>query len=370
MAPVPSMRALVCEAVGQPLRIKEVPTPKPGPGSVVVKVLAAVADPGTPHHLKGETGFTFPLPFTPGGRAIGRIAEVGPDTTNLGEGLLVLLESFVRGRDDPSVQILWGTFEGPSPQSKKLMASNWAMGCFAEYVKTPLENCHALNEKVLCEELGYSIPQLGFITTSLISYGGFRGIDLKAGETVLIAPATGSYSGAAVAVAVAMGARIIAVGRNLEILKQLQDVFPRIKIAQLQGDVEADTEAIKQYGPIDVYLDISPPQANETTHIRSCFKTVRPYGRVSLMGFNMKDIAIDYASAVFMNLTIRGQYMYERDDVRGIIKLAESGVLKLDNDGGVDVVGQYSLGDVEKAFAAAEHSPGPGKIVLLTPHGS
>lgn len=364
------MRALVCEAVGQALKVKSISTPKATPGSVIIKVLAAVSDPNTPHHLKGETSFTFPLPFTPGGRSIGRVAEVGPDTTSLGVGQLVLLEPFLRARDNPNVQALWGVFDGPSPRSKKLTADNWAMGSFAEYVKAPLENCHALNEKILCEKLGYSLPQLAYLTTSLIPYGGLRGIKLTAGETVLIAPATGSYSGAAVGVAVAMGAKVIAVGRNLEVLKQLQATFPCIKIAQLKGNVEADAEAIAQHGPVDAYLDVSPPQANETTHIRSCFMTLRPYGRVSLMGINMKDIAIPYVTAMFMNLTIRGQYMYEKEDVRGVIKLAESGVLKLNAEGGVKVVGEYKLEDVENSFEAAEANAGPGKIVVLTPHSS
>ena len=244
------------------------------------------------------------------------------------------------------------------------------MGSFAEFVKAPLENCHALNEKMLCEELGYSLPQLASLTTSLIPYGGFRGINLTAGETVLIAPATGSYSGAAVGVAVAMGARVIAVGRNLEVLKELQETFPQIKIAQLRGDVDADAEAITQHGPVDAYLDISPPQANETTHIQSCLKTLRPYGRVSLMGINMKDIAIPYVTAMFMNLTIGGQYMYENEDVRGIIKLAESGALQLNEKGGVKVAGEYKLEDVESSFEAAEANAGPGKIVVLTPHSN
>jgi hypothetical protein len=41
-----------------------------------------------------------------------------------------------------------------------------------------------------------------------------------------------------------------------------------------------------------------------------------------------KDIAVPYVMAVLNNLTIRGQYMYEREDARGLIKLAEAGLLK------------------------------------------
>ena len=35
------MRAAVLHAIGEPLRVEEVPTPRPGPGQVLVKVAAA-----------------------------------------------------------------------------------------------------------------------------------------------------------------------------------------------------------------------------------------------------------------------------------------------------------------------------------------
>jgi threonine dehydrogenase-like Zn-dependent dehydrogenase len=56
---------------------------------------------------------------------------------------------------------------------------------------------------------------------------------------------------------------------------------------------------------------------------------VKPYGSVSLMGVIHTDITVPYVVAVMKYLTIRGQSMYVRDDARGIIKLAETGVLTL-----------------------------------------
>jgi hypothetical protein len=66
-------------------------------------------------------------------------------------------------------------------------------------------------------------------------------------------------------------------------------------------------------------------------------------------------------------LTIRGQYMYERADVRGIIKMAESGVLKLGKSGGQVTVGQLKLEDAYKAFETANADQEVGKMVVLTP---
>src|SRR5450759_585390 len=99
------------------------------------------------------------------------------------------------------------------------MEDSWRHGLYKEYVRAPLETCYALNEKVLLGRpaeggLGYSVADLTYISKQLVAYGGLRGIDLKARDTVIVAPATGGYSGSAVEVASAMGARVIAVGRN------------------------------------------------------------------------------------------------------------------------------------------------------------
>ncbi len=98
----------------------------------------------------------------------------------------------------------------------------------------------------------------------LIGFGGLRAIDLKVGETVIVAPATGGFSGAAVQVAVAMGANVIAVGRSSETLEVSKAAFPpgRVRTVQTTGDVEKDTAALKQWGPVDAYIDVSPVQAS------------------------------------------------------------------------------------------------------------
>jgi D-arabinose 1-dehydrogenase-like Zn-dependent alcohol dehydrogenase len=115
-------RGLVCRAVGQPLNIESIPKPDAVPGSVVIKVLAATVDPTMPEVLKGHIpGLTFPTPFIPGARCVGRIVATGPDTTSLQLGQLVMTEPFIRGRDDTDVQILRGLSYGASPASKKLM---------------------------------------------------------------------------------------------------------------------------------------------------------------------------------------------------------------------------------------------------------
>ena len=373
--PLPSTcRALVCPGPGQPLTVQTIPTPDAVPGSAVVRVLASNVEPNTAFVLSGNVPhLSFPSPFVPGARAIGRVAALGADTTSLQVGQLVMLDPFVRGRDNPDVQLLWGFgVFGPDPAAKKLMEGSWRNGMYAEYTRTPLENCYALNEKALLGSpaeggLGYSVADLASLSKPLVAYGGLRAIDLKAGETVIVAPATGGFSSAAVEVASAMGARVIAVGRNLNSLQSVAAANARVSIVQLKDNFEEDLGSLKKFGPIDAYLDLSPAAANDSTHIRSCLMALRPYGRASLMGVIQNDIAIPYMMAMLNKLTIRGQYMYEREDARGIIKLAEAGVLKLGKSAGHNLVGQFPLEEFEKAFETADQNPGAGKVVLFNP---
>jgi D-arabinose 1-dehydrogenase-like Zn-dependent alcohol dehydrogenase len=266
--PPPTCRGLVCHTVGQPLSVETISTPKPAPGSVV-KMLAALVESSTPGVLAGNMPWMkFPAPFIPGPRCVGRVAATGPDTTSMQLGQLVMLEPYIRGRDDPDVSILWGLSQGISPMSRKLMENSWRHGTYAEYVQAPLENCYALNEKLLLGSpddggLGYSMGDLPYISKQLVAYGGLRGIDLKAGETIIVAPATGGFSSAAVEVASAMGARVVAVGRNMDKLKNVAKNNPRVIPVQLQGNVEEDTTALQRCGKIDAYLDISPATASK-----------------------------------------------------------------------------------------------------------
>lgn len=276
--------------------------------------------------------------------------------------VIVTLNAIIRGAND-----------GFTPREKTFMKDNWSAAAYADYVRAPLENCWALNEERFCGKdedggLGLDIYDLLQLPNQLVPYGGLRGIGVQPGERVIIAPATGMFTGAAVAVADAMGANVIAVGRNIQVLKELQATFRRIKIVQLKGNIEKDTAAMKAFGPVDAYIDISPPTAVNSTHLRSAFMALEPYGRVSLMGIPANDsIPVPYAIATFSSLTIRGQFMYEPSDVPAFIKLAESGLLKLGKEGGVQIVGKFGLDEVEKAFATASANPEAGRLCMVVP---
>lgn len=283
--PLPTLhKALVQETHAAPLIVKTLPTPQPGPGSAVIKILYSPIISYMRDVYNGVRQYAYAVPLIPGVSAIGRVAAIGPDTTALKEGDLVYCDCTIRGRDDSDAIFLLGLSEGGTEGSRKLMDGEWRDGTFAEFAKLPLENVFRLDEGRLCGELGYAPEKLCFVLSAMVPYGGLRGIRLQPGETVIVAPATGGFGSAAVVVALAMGAgKVIAMGRNVGTLEKLKTLGSRVETVQMNGDVEAEMAALKKFGTIDAFFDISPKEAAESTHFKSAILSLSRGGRVSLM---------------------------------------------------------------------------------------
>jgi NADPH:quinone reductase-like Zn-dependent oxidoreductase len=364
----PSMRALVVKGPGN-AAVESIPVPKPGSGSVTVRILHVLVYQLTPNLFYGTpatAAMSLPYPVAFGGAAVGRIAAVGPDTTAFTPGQLVLVEPNLQAHNDPDVAVVWGGFDGFDARTKNFVRESWRDGAWAEFVRAPLENTWPLNEDKLIGTLGLCALDLVHLPILLVAYGALSRIDLKAGETVLIAPATGTFSGGAVAVAQALGANVIAAGRNADNREHLKTRFPGIQTIQLTGEA-GDIAVIQVRGPIDAFVDVSPGAASESSYLSSCMLSVREGGRISLIGGRTDStLPIPYLALMFNNITIRGSYMYDQEHVRGIIKLAESGVLKLGANGGFEVLGPFPLDEYTDALGEAENCAA-GKVVAVSP---
>ena len=362
-------RALTLEGNGTGIRLSVVSMPQTSPGAAVIRMLAVTV---LPYHrdVYSETPtLPYPTPLVPGFSGIGRVAALPADAASLSIGDLVYVDCVVRARDDPTAFFLSATFEGLSEGSKKLMRDAWRDGMFAEYAKMPLENCIPLNEKRLLHELGYTIPEVMYISQLLVPYGGLRAIQLEAGETIVVCPATGSYGGACVQVALAMGARVVAMGRNEMELERMQNLVQMppsnlsLETVKISGLLDAETEALKTFGPIDVILDISPRAAKDSTHMAAALAALRNGGRCCLMGHVGPAIAQPHVMT--NNLTLKGKMMYERADIIQFVKLLQSGRFAKGRQF-VDVK-TFSLADWKEAFDVSAGHTGMGKAVVILP---
>ena len=153
-------RALVLNSTSSPPEVKTIPTPQPGPGSVIAHIEAVNVLSYASDIYNGTRQYPFPTPLVIGFSAIARVIAPGPDATKFKPGQLVLFDTFVRGRDDPTCAFLMGIHEGYSDGSRTLMRGEGRDATFAEYAKLPLENCHVLDEGLLLGRLGYRMVEL------------------------------------------------------------------------------------------------------------------------------------------------------------------------------------------------------------------
>src|SRR5690242_13222422 len=80
------MKAAVVRELGRPLVVDEIPVPTPGPGEVLVKIVATGVCHTDLHAAEGDWPVKPAVPFVPGHEGAGVVAAVGPGVTRLKEG--------------------------------------------------------------------------------------------------------------------------------------------------------------------------------------------------------------------------------------------------------------------------------------------
>src|ERR1700760_569999 len=270
---MPGNKAIVLTSKSDPVSwtLEDRDIPEAIPGTIVIQVLYSVLVQYSKEHVTGKSYLNWPTPAVPGGNGIGRVHSVSVDTTIFWPGDLVLVEPTITARDDRASQMLLGFWEGLTPGSNKLMKNIWRDGLWQQYCRLPVENVFKLDELRLIDELGYQLEDLQLIQSCAISYGGLGDSGVKAGDTVIVSPATGRFGGATVLTALAMGANVVAAGRRQDALDELVVAMGHgasLKTVKLSGNVEEDTKAFTHAvgtRGADVVMDWSPPQLTGTT---------------------------------------------------------------------------------------------------------
>lgn len=359
------MKAAVLKAFGSPLAIETLPDPILGTGEVIVDVVATRVLPYAGEVFSGARRYLLDLPVVPGTGAIGRVSALGPDATRLAIGDWVYCDPTVRSRDDavsPDIT-LQGLSAGGDGGLR--LQKYFRDGSFAERMRVPTENAVPIGTLAPAEAASWCA-----LGTCLVPYGGFLAAKLQPGETVLISGATGNFGSAGVAVALAMGAGcVIAPGRNEAALADLKRRFGhRLRTVRLSGREEEDRERMKQTAPgrIDCVLDLLPPSA-DTAPVRAAAMTVRPYGRVVLMGgVGMQGgpgLELPYPWIMRNCISIHGQWMYPREAALRLAGLARAGLLRLDDF----AVTRFDLAAANDAVAHAAAHGGPFRMTVIEP---
>jgi len=359
------MKAAVLKSFGSPLVIEDVPEPTIGTGEVIVEMVAMRVLSYMNEVFSGERNYALDLPIIPGPGGIGRVRTLGPDATRLAIGDWVFCDPTVRSRDDaaaPDIALQGLTAAGPGGMR---LQQHFRHGSFAQQMRVPTENVKRLGAITSGEATRWCA-----LGTLLVPYGGFLAANLRPGEIVLVSGATGNFGSAAVSVALAMGAAcVVAPGRNETILADLVRRFgDRVTPVKLTGKEDDDRESMKRAvpGPIDCVFDIMPPSVS-TTVVRAAIMTVRPYGRVVLMGgvgmAGGAGLELPYPWIMRNCISIHGVWMYPPDAAARLIALVRSGLLRLEEYEATE----FDLDHTNDAVAHAAANGGPFKLTVIRP---
>jgi alcohol dehydrogenase len=357
-----NMKAWRLDRLGGDLRFETVPIPEVRPGAILVRVEASTLMSYMKPYVEGRLP-AYHAPdgaFTPGGNCVGVIEAVGGDVWGLAAGRRVLLSSLLRSSENvaEAAQILIGVTSF-GPDSEKMQA-DWPDGSLAEYVLLPASSVAPADG---FEDMAGS--QLAAVSRFVVPYGGLVRGRLAAGETLVVNGATGAYGGAAVLLALAMGAgRVIAAGRNAAKLEARARLGgPAVAPVTLSGDVAKDAAALREAagGGADIAFDMVGGAADPSSTL-AALNSLRRGGRLVLMGSMTVDLPVPYMQLMINSLEIIGNFMHPADAYRGVLAMARAGRLDLT----AITPKVYPLVQLPAAMAAAEQA-GSLECVVMTP---
>ena len=353
------MKAARLKEIGQPLKIESIAEPSIRSSSAVVKVLSTHIPPFTSKVISGEMGYDLPkLPFTPGTSAVGIIEAVADDVFDLEVGQKVFCDPYIYSTTieaSPDAILLGWT--GLTEKSSRIQ-SLWKDGTFAELVLFPAECLTPLGE-------AESIPpeKLACLSYLNIAAGALTRAPLTPTQTLVVNGATGGLGSAAVLVGLAMGAaKIVAVGRNEEKLKTLEQLDKRVVSVAVEGEIESDSKKIKAAagGGADVVIDLLPtlPTPDPTL---TALNALGRGGTAVFVGGVGADIPLAYSRIMLEQLTIKGSFMYPRHIPGELLRMVSAGILDLE----AIQINTFDLNEIETAIASSADAKGLEYCVLV-----
>lgn len=239
------MKALLCTTFGPPqlLEYRDVPSPRPQAGEVLVSVRAASVNFPDVLIIENKYQFKPSLPFSPGCELSGVVKEVGPGVAGLVPG-------------------------------DRVMAFT-VHGAFAEEVVVDAASVLPIPTGMDFASAAALLLTYGTADHALRDRGAVR-----KGETVLVLGAAGGIGLASIEIAKAIGARVIACASSAEKLAVCRDRGADDVINYAMEDLRDRIKAVTSGRGVDVIVD---PVGGGVTEV--ALRSIAWRGRLLIIGF-------------------------------------------------------------------------------------
>ena len=336
-----TMRAAVVRAFGKPLQIEEVPIPEPGPGEVLIKVIANGICHTDLHAAEGDWPVKPSPPFIPGHEGAGVVAALGRGVTGLKEGDpvgLAWLHDSCGGCE--YCRTGWDALclsQRNSGYSVNGSFAEYAIGSAAYVGRLPPNPDFVAMAPILC--------------AGITTYKGIKETEARPGEWIAIS-GVGGLGHIAIQYAKAMGLHVAALDVSEEKLALARASGAEVTVNARMPDAAA--QVVKQTGGGAhgaLVTAVSPSAFTQAIHL------LRRRGTVALVGLPPGDFATPIFDVVLGRITIRGSIVGGRQDLDQAIAFAAEGKVHAHTH-------EMKLDDVNEVFAKMKAGTVDGRMVM------
>ncbi|MFC0597703.1 L-threonine 3-dehydrogenase [Streptomyces palmae] len=338
------MKALVKTDAGPGLELTDVPTPRPGTGEVLIRVLRTGIC-GTDLHIESWDQWaarTVRAPLVLGHEFVGEVVETGPGVADISTGDLVSGEG----------HLVCGKCRNCLAGRRHLCIRTIGLGvhtdgAFAEYLVLPQSNVWVHRHPVDLDVAAIFDPYGNAVHTAL----SFPVL----GEDVLITGA-GPIGMMAAAIARHAGARNVVITDvspyRLELARKLGAT---VALDVRTGSLEEVMAELRMAEGFDVGMEMS----GRADALREMVARMGPGGRIAVLGLPTGDVPVDMATVVTRMLTLRGIYGREMFETWYAMSVMLQGGLDISPV----ITHRFGYAQHAEAFATAR-SGQCGKIVI------
>jgi propanol-preferring alcohol dehydrogenase len=336
-----TMKAAVVRQFGKPLTIEEVPIPTPGPGEILLKIVATGVCHTDLHAADGDWPVKPSPPFIPGHEGAGIVAAVGAGVKLLKEGDTAGI-AWLHDACGHCEHCITGWETLCETQNDSGYSVN---GTFAEYAIGAADYVARLPAKV------DFVAMAPILCAGVTTYKGIKETEARPGQWIAIS-GIGGLGHIAIQYAKAMGLHVVALDVTEEKLALARSLGAELAVNARAPDAVA--QVVKQTGGGAhgvLVTAVSPPAFAQALHL------VRRKGTISLCGLPPGEFATPIFDVVLKRITLRGSIVGTRKDLAEAIEFAVEGKVKAH-------IHERPLDDINRVFAELKAGTVDGRIVV------
>lgn len=336
-----TMKAAVVHRFGHPLVIEDVPMPAPGPGELLVKVIACGVCHTDLHAADGDWPVKPSPPFIPGHEVAGVVAALGPGIVDFKEGDAV----GVAWLHDACMRCEYCETGWETLCEHQHDTGYSCDGGFAEYVIASAAFTARLPVNVDFTQIA------PILCAGVTTFKGLKETEARPGEWVAIS-GIGGLGHVAIQYAKAMGLKIVAIDIAPDKLALARETGADIVIDARSPDAIAKVIEATNGGAHGILVTaVSPPAFSQAIGM------VRRKGTVVLVGLPPGEFPTPIFDVVLKRITVRGSIVGTRRDLDEAIAVAVEGKVKAD-------ITTASLSEINEIFAKLKAGKIEGRMVL------